>query len=64
MYGEIMELNDRLQRDLAHKDNYIAKLIKTIQSGGLQVPAQSLPSAVAAAKSSQLTSSSSEDRNE
>ena len=38
MQGELLELNDRLQRDLALKDNYITKLINTIQEVGLQVP--------------------------
>ena len=38
MYGEIMEHNDRLQRDMAHKDGYITRLINTIQEAGLQVP--------------------------
>ena len=38
MHGELLELNDRLQRDLALKDNYITKLINTIQEAGLQVP--------------------------
>ena len=63
MYGEIMELNDRLQRDLAHKDSYITRLIKAVQSAGLQVPPQTLPLS-AAAKSSQLSNSSTDDRNE
>lgn len=45
MYGEIMELNDRLQRDVAHKDNYITQLINTIQEAGLQVPALMVPAA-------------------
>lgn len=43
MYGEIVELNDRLQRDMAHKDNYITRLINTIQEAGLQVPALVTP---------------------
>ena len=38
MHGELLELNDRLQRELALKDNYITKLINTIQEAGLQVP--------------------------
>lgn len=45
MYGEIVELNDRLQRDMAHKDNYITKLINTIQEAELQVPSLVLPAA-------------------
>lgn len=43
MYGEIVELNDRLQRDMAHKDNYITRLINTIQEAGLKVPPLVLP---------------------
>lgn len=43
MYGEIVELNDRLQRDMAHKDNYITRLINTIQEAGLRVPPLVLP---------------------
>ena len=38
MHGELLELNDRLQRDLALKDHYIARLINTIQEAELQVP--------------------------
>ena len=46
MHGELLELNDRLQRDMALKDHYITKLINILQEAGLPVPsprAQSPP---------------------
>lgn len=43
MHGEILELNDRLQRDLALKEHYITKLISTIKEAGLPVPVATRP---------------------
>lgn len=37
MYGEIMELNERLHRKVANKDNVICKLVGCIREAGLEV---------------------------
>lgn len=47
MHGEILELNDRLQREMTHKESYITRLINTIQEAGLQVPTMKVSMATA-----------------
>ena len=37
MYGEIMELNERLHRSIANKDTVICKLVHAIRHAGLKV---------------------------
>ncbi len=37
MYGEIMELNERLHRDIASKNGVIVKLVHCIRQAGLKV---------------------------
>jgi sorting nexin-29 len=60
MHGELLELNDRLQRDLAHKDTYITRLINTLWGAGVQVPTPAIPMA----KSPEQPTTSSGDHNE
>ncbi len=37
MYGELMELNERLHKTMAGKDTLIATLVASITEAGLQV---------------------------
>ena len=37
MYGELMEMNERLHRDMADKDNVIAKLVASVRQTGAEV---------------------------
>lgn len=37
MYGELMEFNERIHRDLSSRDNLICKLVSCIKQAGIEV---------------------------
>lgn len=42
MYADLMELNDRLHRNLVEKDCTISTLVQSLRSANMEVPVQDM----------------------